>query len=389
VTIPARGAVLVKAEGLGAGESGYASVVTTAPVGATAIFSQFDSAGTLISEAGVGAATPMSFFSLPVDVSGDFNTGLAVANLASSTAQLYCKLLDESGRVVATRNQQLEAGKHLAIYVAGPGQLFPGIANLRGSLQVLSDVPVAATALRTTKSTLTALPVAGLNQPYQPVTLYFPQVVVGSTGSSYRTTIILTNTGFFPVSGTLEFTQSNGSPMGVTIAARSSAVHSFTIPAQGTAFFETAPAGTLANGYAIVNADHGLAGTLIFSQLSSTGALVTEAAVPASPRYSKFYIFAQAEEGFNTGFAVATPAASALLQYTLAPAADPTQTIEMGPVPLATNCHVAELIAGVNQLFPTFTGQGTLEVRSDHPVPAVTLRITARTMTALPVIPIP
>jgi hypothetical protein len=100
-------------------------------------------------------------------------------------------------------------------------------------------------------------------------------------------------------------------------------------------------------------------------------------------------MFAEHEEGYNTGLAIAnTSGNSSDLQYTLQPTSDPAALLQKGPIPLEPGAQRADLISGTDQIFPEFSGTGTLEVRSSQPVPAVALRITATTMTALPVKPV-
>jgi hypothetical protein len=79
---------------------------------------------------------------------------------------------------------------------------------------------------------------------------------------------------------------------------------------------------------------------------------------------------------------------STSLNYTLLQGTDTVTTQKKGPISLLAGRHVAEFISGPGQLFPSFTGRGTLEIKADVAIAAVALRISARTITALPVIPI-
>jgi hypothetical protein len=102
-----------------------------------------------------------------------------------------------------------------------------------------------------------------------------------------------------------------------------------------------------------------------------------------------FLIFAQSSGGYNTGVALAnvTPTASRLT-YLLRDDTEPWNPQQIDPADLEPGKHNATLVSGANQLFPGFSGTGTLEVISAYPIPAVALRLTATTMTAVPVIPI-
>lgn len=391
-SMPPWGGVLLRTDGSGPGASGYAVVTSTAPVGGSAVFSQYNSRGALITEAGVGSSSPMDFFVLPVDLTGSLNAGLAVANVAGpSSVNLYLRLMNSAGQCIATRDLSLDPGTQMSAFVGGTDQLFPGVNDFRGSLQVLADTPVYVVALRSNMNALTTLTPTALNLPFDPVNLTFPHVVVGSAGAFYRSTVVLTNSSYFPVKGTVQFTRSDGNPMAVTIGPNRSSQHSFTIPAQGTVFLEMSSSSDLQTGYATVAANHGVGGTLIFSQYDLTsGKLQAEVAIPPALFYTDFVVFAQNDGVYYTGIAYANtnPDASAM-QYSLRSSADPSTATLLGPISLDPNRQQAVLVSGSNQLFPAFTGLGTLEVTSSQPIPAVALRITATTMTALPIIPIP
>jgi hypothetical protein len=387
-----KSSAVIKTNGLGDGSSGYGIVTSTDSISGCAVFSQYDHAGTLLTEAAVASSPLIDFFMFPAEVSGDFNTGLAIANLeGTSKANLYLKLVDATGKTISTRDLSLDPGRQMSIFLGGKDQLFPGLANFRGSVQVLSDTPVGAVALRTTEKTLTTLPTASLNQSFDPALLQFPHVVFGSAGNYYRTTIILNNSGYFPVSGKIQFRRSDGTPMPVSIGSASSSSHSFNIPALGTVFLEASSTADLETGYAWVEASHSVGGVLIYSQFDRiTGKLQTEVGVSASPAYTDFVLFAQSENGYNTGLAVAnTGSAGSSLSYQLNRDRDSDPPLQKGPVPLDPGRQRADLIAGANQLFPGFAGRGALEVTSTVPIVAVALRITATTMTALPIIPAP
>jgi hypothetical protein len=389
--IPPKGDFVFQSDGTGPGTSGYARVRAAGTVGGSAIFSEYTAGGTLITEAAVGASAPMDFFTFPVDITGEFNTGVALANPNSANAiNVSLNLVDLSGKLVASRNITMDKGRQTAFYVSGVGQLFPEVVNFRGSLQVMADVAIPAVALRSSNRTLTTLPAVALDQSYQPTTLYFPQVVVGPASGSYRSTIILTNPSYFAVSGSIRFTGSDGGPMafGASSATDGSAC-GFTIPPQGALFLESIPSARLTTGYAVLSADHGLGGVVIFSQLDAAGRLLTEAAVPPAQPSEDFLVFAQSDGGYNTGVALANinDLASGL-NFLLRANASGSNILESTPGPLEAGRHSAALLSGADQLFPAFSGTGTLEVRSSVPIPAIALRLTAATMTAVPVIPV-
>ena len=155
--LPSKGSLVLKTDGNGPGTSGYAVVVSDPPVGGSAIFSEYDSGGVLVTEAGVSASQPMDFFAFPVDTTGGLNTGFAIFNPNDRSVSLTFNLLDSSGHQIASRSLSLGSAQQLAQFVAGVGQLFPSAPAVRGSLQVLGDGPIAAVALRASTNTLTTL----------------------------------------------------------------------------------------------------------------------------------------------------------------------------------------------------------------------------------------
>ncbi len=105
--------------------------------------------------------------------------------------------------------------------------------------------------------------------------------------------------------------------------------------------------------------------------------------------YSRFCLFVEQKDGYNTGIAVANVGGDLRKSTTGYGPNPPRALLEKGPVTLEPGTQRADLIAGAQQIFPEFEGSGNLEITASHPVPAVALRISATSMTALPVIPIP
>jgi hypothetical protein len=392
--LPAGGSTIIKTDGLGAGLSGYATVSSSVALGGSAVFSQYAADGTLMTEAAVEISAPVEFFTIPVEVVSDFNTGIAIANTRNSisAAHLYVKLIDAQGVVARTRSLTLDPGVQVSLYISGVGQLFPDITTFRGSLQILSDLPLSAVALRSSRQTLTTIRPMALNQTFQPVTLVFPQFIAGSSnGSAYRTKIILANSGYFTVKGNINFKGSDGNPLPISIGSSYAASQAFSIPPLGTLFLDTAAQGSLAVGYVTVQADHGIGGAVIYAQSeSSSGRLQAEVAVAPASSYRSFFVFAQCEEGYNTGLALANlDQNSNAVDFVLQPDSDEESVSPATPLTLGAGRQTAQLVAGTNQIFPQFLGKGTLKVSATGPIAAVALRLTAGTMTSLPLIPVP
>jgi hypothetical protein len=158
VSLPPGASARFETDGLGSLVSGAARVSTTQPVGVAASFSAGDRNGRLITTAGVAGVQAVAQFSVPVDLSGDFDTGLAIMGPASGTSQLQMRLLDNRGLQLGEVSIALAANRHIARFVS---QWFPGKLGLRGSLSLTASQPVSAVALRqhAFPYTLTTLPV--------------------------------------------------------------------------------------------------------------------------------------------------------------------------------------------------------------------------------------
>jgi hypothetical protein len=143
--------------GAGAFAGGFATVSANAAVSGTAIFSEFDTAGRLIGEAGVPAGNAVSSQAIFVDTQGGYNVGVAYANPGAAGASVTLRLLDSSAVTVMSTPQTLGAGNHTAVFVS---QLFPGAPALAGTMQITSPSPLSAIALRfdPTLSVFTTLP---------------------------------------------------------------------------------------------------------------------------------------------------------------------------------------------------------------------------------------
>ena len=114
-----------------------------------------------------------------MDTLGGFQTGVAYANPNTATASITISLLNSEGAVVATTPSTLAGRNHNAVFVS---QIFPNAAPLAGTMQVSSQVPLSAIALRfdPTFSLFTTLPPVTLASIFRPVLELFQQRPWGS-----------------------------------------------------------------------------------------------------------------------------------------------------------------------------------------------------------------
>ncbi len=213
-SIPPCGALFVETPSTGALGIGAARVTSNVPIGVSAIFTIFSGA-TIATEAGVGDAPALSDFTLPVDLTSGFNTGMALFNGNGSTANIQATLLDMDGNELGQSVQfridpfSLASLNHLAQFVT---ELVPGVGAIIGQLGLSSSLPISALTLRQgqTPSTLTTLPVSpgvasggGGPGPGPMGSQLIPEDREGLTITSNMTINETLETGFL-VSGTAE-----------------------------------------------------------------------------------------------------------------------------------------------------------------------------------------
>jgi hypothetical protein len=166
IPLAAAASVVLQTDGSGSVTAGAATITSNVPIGACGIFSIFNSQGAFQAETGVGDSPVLASMTLPVDITGNFDTGVAFFNPGSSPAILSLRLLGANGAQIGSAATISLAGKeHSARFIS---QIFPGTANFRGSVAVSSAAAVAALTLRQNSAPLsfTTLPVAsGTNAP--------------------------------------------------------------------------------------------------------------------------------------------------------------------------------------------------------------------------------
>ncbi len=152
---------LLESTGQGPARNGYAVVTSDRTIGGTAIFSEFDSAGNLLTEAGVPASSSLNNFTIFIDTRTGFNTGLAVANTGGAASTLTFRLLRLDASPLSTTPATLILGptEQKAQFVTEFSEFGDTSKNTLGSLEVSASSPVSAVTLRTGPASLTTTPV--------------------------------------------------------------------------------------------------------------------------------------------------------------------------------------------------------------------------------------
>jgi hypothetical protein len=187
---------------------------TLTPIG-TGVFS-YNPGDRLISESGIESAIATTHARIFVDLSGNHNVGLAIANVGTYSSTITFHAYDMNGSTESGNSQgplQLNANGYEALFVDGfVGELPSGFT---GVLDISSSIPFAALTLRSLNNErndflLTTFPVADATRS-APSSIVFPHIVRGGGYSSQFILISPTQAA----DTDLSFFKENGTPWSV------------------------------------------------------------------------------------------------------------------------------------------------------------------------------
>lgn len=299
--------------GEGETKSGWARVHSEQPLSGTASFGIRDREGTIYTEVGVAESEFGKSFTLFTDSVGAVSTGVAVANPDFTNGiTLVLELFDSAGQMLATTTRNLAPGGHLARFI---DELFPGVEGIdefEGSIILSSEDAFTGITLRTIGEQFTSMPmIPSLPEGANWTNLAFPHLGEGiGNGLQMRTTIVLFNNTGSPASGRIDFLASSGDPLPVSIGGRLDSSFSFELQPRAVLRLVTDGTGELRSGWAEATMDQPIDGTALFTIFDTQGSLLTEVAVPSAFLYQSFELIADSLGAFNTGIALANPAAS-------------------------------------------------------------------------------
>jgi len=310
---------ILQTAGTGALVAGAARVESQFHLGVSAIFTYYNGTGGFLTEAGVGASTPMDDFVIPVDASGSFNTGLAL--YAPSTSTLTFTLRRTDGTVAGTTSQPLSGGRHLAKFVAGGDGLFPNASNFtKGTLEVSCTTPVAAVVLRQNGNPLsnTTLPV--VDKTSSSFDFNLPQIANGGdlAATNMRTTFIVFNISSSDADVDIDMRKQDGTGFPVSVQgvpnssaesadnpAQSSSIH-LTLKPGASRFLQTTGTGPLSVGSAQLTSTVPVGVSAIFT-LYNGQAFLTEAGVGDAYVSDEVTLPVDISASSNTGVAIFNP----------------------------------------------------------------------------------
>ena len=353
---------------------------------ATALFSFRNNDGILVSEAGVGAVVPIGRGRLFVDAR--FPTGVALANPSAETVTATLTLRDQDGELVAEELLEIGAGRHLAQFVAAPGQLFEDIQladDFTGSLtfDTGEDPGLAPLTIRQARNAygealLATLPVADLEDQPAPSGALAEEVVFPHLGAGDILTsqIILLNPTAEVLEGEIILTASSGLPLEIELNGQKGNRFPYRLEPDGV-FQGTLTAGdSVLSGYAratVTQGNRAPAGTVIFQFRDAAGRLQSEAGVGAGRPTRQARVFVDTV-GTQTGVALANPGNDAqTVTFRLQGLNGVILAETEREIPGAGHLAIfaGELFEDIPQDF-----RGVLTIESSHPVVPVTLKLT-------------
>ncbi len=126
--------------------TGFATVSSNSlSVIGSAMFTQLNGGGGMVSEAGVPMGVPLPKQGVFVDTTNGFKTGVAIANPNNAALKINFELMNEGGQKILTVQRDLPPNQHLAFFV---NELFPEAPAMIGRLQFYCTNPMVSIALR-------------------------------------------------------------------------------------------------------------------------------------------------------------------------------------------------------------------------------------------------
>ncbi len=381
--------------GTGKLQTGWASIETNQPLTGTSSFAIRDVYGKYYTDVGVAESLLGTGFTIFAYSKGSTYTGLALVNPSDTNpVVLSLELIDDKGLRIAETSQRLGPRGHTARFL---NEFFPTVANIsnfEGSLAVNSTdgQRFAGITLRLNGDQFTSLPMVA--PPAAGSTtdrLIFPQVADGLLGKlKYATSLILMNNSTDRATGRIALFKSDGTPMVVTIAGKTAALFDFDLPARAVTRLVTSGSGDAKVGWCRVSMDRPISGVAIFHVFDSQGQALAEVGVNSADLMTRFNLIADSIGFFDTGIAVANPSEStqtAYVNFNLYDKFGIWLARRKEIMTLAPSKHQALFIT---QLFPDYAGisefEGLIQVSSDLPLAAMTLRSLDEKLTSVPIL---
>ena len=348
-----------------------ASSGSTTPAG-VAIFG-FRQGNVLVTEAGVPASPLITSGRIYAEVNGPVNTGLAIANPNSQTANITFHFTNASGVDFGTSSTTIPANQQTAKFLDQAP--FSGGSTVQGTFSFTSDVPVSVIALRGLTNErgeflITTLPITDLSTATSTDTAYLSHF---ADGAGWTTQTVLVNPRDTTITGSIQFFgqgTDSAAALPVTLVAngQSASTFEYTIPRRSS--FKLVTAGTASTttiGSVRVTPTAGVTPSALVVFSYKPGAItVSEAGVPGI-RGSAFRMYVEATSSgtaagtIQTGLAISNLGSTSTTVNFELTRLDGTATGLTSPVTIPGNGQVVRFL---HEFFPTLTlpFQGVLRI---------------------------
>jgi hypothetical protein len=336
-----------------------------------------------------------SKYYLALDNTGELVTGVAVANLAATAANIAVIVRDDTGASLGTATIGLVAHGHTSFLLNQPPAGFPSTLGKRGTIEF--DTPqggrISVLGLRANGPALTTLPVLASGDT--------PGGTIAHVtyNGDFTSTFYIVNTGSAAANFTLSFFDESGNPLQAPLLLPQTSAMTTT-----SALTQPLAAGAMLVVRTISNA--AVAGISGSAQLTTTGnisgfeifqwtamAAGQEASVPLETRTpTSFELVFDNTNGLVTGVALANVAATAVT-VTARIYDDAGQLLHTAPINMVGRGHMSFLLADPNdpRSYPDFTAnrRGLVEfvVPTGGKISVIGLRAKADgTLTTIPML---
>jgi len=299
----------------------------------------------------------------PISLTDTLPTGLSY--ISGSGAGWTCAANSQSVTCTRTAALTVHAYSSVTLTVGVSAEAAPGVTN---------------TAVVTTAGDANPDNDQAAESTDVKMVFYFPQVADGLTGSGrFQTTLVFVNTGA-DTEVQVDFFDDTGQAMPVAVGSDSpSATVSFPLKRGASFSAQTAGTGPLQAGYAKVTSSLGVGGTAVYTY-SEGGIAMYEAGVPGTTGLSEAKLFLDClDASRDTGLAIVNlgtrDAIAKIALYDKSGRWIATKYLTELVLAFGPGYHLARY---AREIFPEIEqqsiGEGVLEIASDQPLAAITVR---------------
>ncbi len=171
--------------------------------------------------------------------------------------------------------------------------LFPGLGDFQGTLDVTSTTSLAAVTVRRNSAAPAWSIVPAVPALARRIRFFLPQILDGpATAATLQTTFLLTNLSTKPANVTLSLTQSDGTPLVLSIPGLDdNSDFAAAIPPGASVFWQSdgsSPA--LSTGVAVIRSDQPLSASAVITSSDGQGTFFSESGVSPAPVDFQFVI---------------------------------------------------------------------------------------------------